>query len=885
VKVCATSFDPPPNPQKTPCVTSASAGRVLVTGDLCPIDARDIAPADFAALDGDVKDLLTAASEHRLFSEGTATSKRAAVDPPTWVPLTPVPAGASARRVAAGDRADTATVDNVAASLSSLAPDDLKPQPIQDTLSDTVKGIDTLKDKDAQYALDQIYVASGAGMVVNGVRIQPQGGSLALLVPSDVKNGLTSVKAMTINARSATSYLGPPGDAHAIPLDDPGAAFKKTLNDAKSAGESELKSVNLDALRNAASALNLGPFKLGGDAHVTLNDDGTATLKAFAELPGLKAGPGDTSIRTDVTLTADLQGRIHLQGIHFKAGLAYLGAAKLQNLEFTYDQGTLDIKGEIDIPPPASAGIEIKDFRLAADGPRALSVDYVAGPGGGIPVGPGVYLTRIGGGFDRDTNILNGDTTVSVGPSLEGGCPTAGIRAQFNTHLAEQFYLDVTGQVQVACIPLVNVKFHADQTGLVTLDGGIDWSAGPLFIKGGIGGAIRLPNWQLNFNAKGGIRHIPVIGTVDAGLQAVLSNRGLAACASIEILGVTLGGGAAEPFHDGRPPLSVPELIGNLKLYRGCGISKYYSVVARKVLHSARAGSSAFTLPAGSKPVLLSIEGAGGAPRVILHGPGGQTFDYTDATGDRGKMVGASAGSVIEAEDRTVIILAKPTPGNWTAEVAAGSPAILRIQKAGFLPKPKVRAKVLGHGPSRVLKYDVAAIAGQSVRFVEQAKGGQTSIKTVKAGGKGKARFTVSEAKSPKRTIEAQVVQDDIPRATLVVARFTAASPHVGAPRHLRVRRSGRKAIVTWRKPPFARGYEVTVAYGVGRIALLKPKGRATRVVVRRVQKGEGLRVGVVAFSPAGHRSRVARTKLSGNMHVGSKHKKKRRTHRRRAAA
>jgi hypothetical protein len=53
-------------------------------------------------------------------------------------------------------------------------------------------------------------------------------------------------------------------------------------------------------------------------------------------------------------------------------------------------------------------------------------------------------------------------------------------------------------------------------------------------------------------------------------------------------------------------------------------------------------------------------------------------------------------------------------------------------------------------------------------------------------------------------------------------------------------------------------------------------------VVVPRVRKGEGLRVSVVAFSPAGHRGPAATAKLKGKMRVGAVKTKSRRRGRRR---
>ncbi|HEV3229356.1 MAG TPA: LamG-like jellyroll fold domain-containing protein, partial [Solirubrobacteraceae bacterium] len=88
VMVCATSFDPPPDPNHGPCVTNASIGRVNVTGNLCPIDVRAIDPNDYSTLLGkfpQVRQLLFAASEDRLRHEGALTARnRLASGPIVW---------------------------------------------------------------------------------------------------------------------------------------------------------------------------------------------------------------------------------------------------------------------------------------------------------------------------------------------------------------------------------------------------------------------------------------------------------------------------------------------------------------------------------------------------------------------------------------------------------------------------------------------------------------------------------------------------------------------------------------------------------------------------------------------------------------------------------
>ncbi len=882
VKVCATAFDPPPDPEQKPCVTHGEIGRVMVDGNLCPIDLRQIEGNDFENLDGDLKRLLVAQSEERLKKEGVQTSSKKdemESTEPVWLPTDePRDSGVFARisqnqnTLANGI---SATYTNTAASLTSFGTGG-QPKAISAKLKKKLKKIESINLPKAGFALDQIYLSRAETMRMNGVVIDPLGTTGALLVPSDVKGALTNVKDMTVNARNAATYLG--SKASGIPLATEGT-LKAELNDrVAGAGKSLIRETNLDQLveklQGAADKLKLGPFKLRGTAQVKLADDGTATLEAKAILPGLDLGPGGAGeIRADVKLKGDLQGRVKLQGIRVRTPYAYLGPVKLQDLDLTYDNG-IDLKGKILFPPPVAQGIGINRFKLGPEGQfQILDVDYLAGAGSGIPVGPGVFITRLGGGLNLLNSTVKGRTTVSVGPAAaEGGCPTVGIAAEFEVHFAELFYLDAKGTVQLVCIDLVDIKFHADASGLVTLDAIIDKSLGPLFFKVQLGAALRLPNWQVTASGAGGVRGIPLIGTIEAQIKIALSNIGLAGCGRVKIPVLPdIAAGAAVRFSGGRPPFTIGELIANLRFFTGCDISAYYSVVQRAVARGAQAGSNTFSIPKGAGPTLLSIEGAGGAPRVRLRAPSGQVLDYTDATGDDGKTVGPGLGTVIEEEDRTVVLLGRAEAGTWTAEVAEGSPAVTRVRLADILPKAKVTGKVTGKGSKRTLAYDVKPLKGQSVRLVEVAKGGQKILRTVKGGGRGRIGFTVTEAQGTKRSIVAEVIQDDLPRTNLTIARFTAASPRVGRPRNLRMRRRGSRATVTWSPASFGSSfYEVSVRYGVGRTVLLTPKRGTRRVVVPRVLKKEGLTVSVVGFSPAGHRGPAATGKLKGSMQVGA---------------
>jgi hypothetical protein len=875
---CRTSVTPPPPKDPGPCVTDGVVGRVRITGNLCPISVRSLDQDEIEALKAKDEKLwltLKRLAEALDVSQHKRRDDRVLVGPES---------GAGLRAftgVTAFQRELNATYVNTSSSLQSVEAAGFRPDsrlkingtPLSAAGIAAMEKIPGFTVKKANFAVDQIYLTTRL-LKVNGVSVDPLDDSIALLVPSDVREAAGAVKSMTLSARNATRSV----------VQQAGAGLKKVVlseaeslqtqfRDVPGGAASVLPDTNLDALADRlAKSLDLGPFRLSGTATVKLENDGTATLKAKATLPWLKLDPsGGKSPSADITMRGDPNGRLQLEGVAFRAPSAYLFGVKLSDLDIRYDGNGLSVAGKILLPN--GEGIEINEFKIDDQG-RFVSLDvtYVAGAGGGIPVGPGVFMTKLGGGLRDSPDEIRGRAAFSVGPSpTPGGCPAVGVEAEFNAHFSPRpVFFDATGNVVLACIPLNTIKFRFDETGYVALSGGVDVSLGPIYYKSLLGGSMRMPDWQIEFHGEGGIRGLPL----KAQMQVVLSNLGLAGCAELDLFLFDIAGGAGVRFPNGRPPLSLDELVNNIHLFTGCDLGSYRSLPTT-VARAAQSRTTSFEVEQGAGGVALSLEGAGAAPRIRLRSPKGRVLDFTNATGDGVKLDGAF-GTIIDAEDRTVVLLKAPEPGRWTAETAAGSTSVVRVRRADVLPPPKITAKVAGAGPSRLLTYDVAARKGQVVRFVEQAPGAQKVLKTVKQGGKGSVRFVTSEATGTRRTIVAQVIQDGLPRANLTVARFTAPSPGVGRPGRVRVRRSGSsRAIVTWGAAPFAARYEVVVVAGDGARTLLTPAKGKRQVVVTGVQKGEGLSLSVVGISARGRRGAAGRGKLAGSMRVGATKKPK----------
>lgn len=886
--VCRTSLDPPPDPEVGPCLTKGTIARVSVTGNFCPVYLRALDPKVISGLPSDVYDLLKG------MSDGLALGHKAN-DGRVHVPVT-TPSIWRATTQSATDRVITGTFVNMASSLISVTrgSDVLQGSDARRSIAkigDLFKGSIFQLPK-ANFALDQIYWAKGP-VTVNGVTVDPLKSLPTLLVPTEAKEALTTVKTMIINSPEVQMGLAcgknPSFDTCALPLAEK-TGLNAKLEEAKDAGVAFLQDkVDLDGLSSSLKkkAADLTkPFKIVGDADIKLEKDGTATLTAAAEIPVLKDEKGK-GMRLQVTLNGDIDGNIKLKGIRLGPIGAKLGGVNLSGVVIQYDDAGLAVSGQL-LFPPVNEGIELKTFKITQAGKfGGLALDYLAGSGQGIPIGavPGTYLTKLGGGVPNLENPfeVNVDAAVSAGPSAGGGCPTAGVDGTVDAKFGESgkpaFQATLDANVILMCLALGKVQVYVDSSPFFRIDGTAGIKEGRLEVTGEMHGAVD-PNraWQLWGGATLSLKDLPVVGDVGPiGGKFALSSVGAAACVQIHTdipFVPDFSGGLGVRFPHGIPPITVVQFLANLDAFLGCSLSDYRPLGRRVVANGAQAGTNSFTLPKDATTGILFIEGAGGAPRVKLTSPSGKVLDFTNATAKTIALPGE--GQIDDAHDRTVVIYGKAEAGKWTVTPAPGSPTISRIQIKKILPDPKVTGKVSGKGTSRTLSYNVTTIDGQQVRFMEDAGGLSKPLKTIKGGGRGSFRYTVGEATTAKRTITAQVIQDGLPRQNITIASYRASNQKVGRPGRLKITRKGSKATVTWRKATLGVTYEVAATNVTqGSKNLLFPLKGKTTVLVPNIGKKDKLTVSVVAVSRGGRKGSPARATLNPPKAKKKKKKKK----------
>ncbi len=864
VFACRTSLTRPEHPATTACVTGGTVGRVRFTGNICPIDARAIDEEDVAALDEPLRKQLLELSERLLRAEDQSGATVRFAEPDAL-------ASVRAFSGTPQQRFDAAVFQNTQSAVVAFSNRQAMTPAARAVLDGRVPLPDLkgFHEDQAPFATDQIYIARGP-LTINGVTIEPKQG-VALLLPSEVDKASEYVHNMTLNVRASAERLG--NEATGVPLGELDHLTKEFSDAPKKAADELMAGLDIDkAVReqkaNLLERLHV-PFKIAGSsAKVTLNDDGTASLHALAELPLLRDSSGNP-LRVAITASGDRDGNLHLDGVKLGPIGARLGAVDLEKLVVNYDSNTgLDVRGQLLF---ANYGIDLQRFQIDNTGRfRALDVAYLAGAGGGIPIGSGILLTRLGGGYANleapeyhaelgqpVKEFIHAGATVSVGPSTGGGCSVASLDADFYAVWDPRpFTLAANGKVKVVCMELLNIRFKVNENGFVELVGEFDYRLGPIFAKGGLGFRYDHPRFQAQVKGDVGV-HIPLLGTVKVGGELVFSNQGLAGCARIELpILPDLVGGAGIKFPNGHLTLNLADLISGIRFFTGCDLGEYKPFGNLFRADGATGGARSFDLKPDSRGVALSIEGAGAAPHVRLRSPSGKVLDFT--TSPEGAKLPEGIGVVIEDEDRTVVILGKPEAGRWTVEPTPDSPPLTQVKKADILPKPAVRASVSGQGAVRRLGYDITPIDGQEVRFVQTAPGATKTVATVKRGGRGQVRFAAAEATGQARTIVAEVSQHGLPRASMEVARFRAPNPRVGRVTRLRVRRRGTRALITWNRAPAARRYEVTVRTpGGGRLYF--PVADRRQVTVPGAGRRGRITVSVVAISAGGRRGPAVR--------------------------
>jgi hypothetical protein len=209
----------------------------------------------------------------------------------------------------------------------------------------------------------------------------------------------------------------------------------------------------------------------------------------------------------------------------------------------------------------------------------------------------------------------------------------------------------------------------------------------------------------------------------------------------------------------------------------------------------------------------------------------------------------------------TQVAIGQPAGGRWRVVVEDGSSPVVSIKSAEGLEPPRVDARVVGHGHERAIAYHIAARKGQTVTFVERGASGGTIIGVAK-GERGRVAFKPGDGRAERRKIVALVAQDGQLRDSIEVAQYRAPGAWRPArPAHVRLRRHGRRLVVSWTRVRGVRGYEVAVRLSDGRRLVRRSPRRS--LAVDRVAARTRATVSVRAMSQSATKGRAAVARLA----------------------
>ena len=275
------------------------------------------------------------------------------------------------------------------------------------------------------------------------------------------------------------------------------------------------------------------------------------------------------------------------------------------------------------------------------------------------------------------------------------------------------------------------------------------------------------------FNVKGSVEACFFGGLIEelgcGSVTAWVSDRGLAACV----------GDPTNPKSKGWHPgagykwgLNVPEIW----FPDGCKPSHYWNnTIVAPSAHASAAGDLTFTVAKGEDSKSIKLTGAGGAPKVKITSPKGETIST-----DEGNFVHHGTLGVLRPKDGTEGSNFNTTwagvldgvPGTYTVTPLPNSPKITGLAETRPGER-ELKASVKKAGKRRVLSYEVGGLAGKKVTFFERGKASYRALGTAKSS-KGKIKFTPTIGPGGKREIVARIEVDGMMTPERVVAHFKA---------------------------------------------------------------------------------------------------------------
>ena len=590
---------------------------------------------------------------------------------------------------------------------------------------------------------------------------------------------------------------------------------------------------------------NLLGFGLSGDIDVRLTNGGVR-IPVSVQLPKAFG-----NVRGAAELVADNRRGLVVDSLDFSADGVPLGPVMLRRLQVQYratggtavgdclkpaTSGASSLPNEwagvfeLELPPPQTGPAVCGSIRFG-DGAFRAATFSIRLPYPGIVLFPGVSLTTLGGGLSLTPAEISAAATFGIIPAGSGGLVT--LNARIDVRIDDPFIIRGAADVSTAGVEIGSGSFDPLQRRLRP--------------------------------------HRPQRRSQDRPGQRAGGHRRLRRRAARGVSSVA-GGRCASPTSARRAPrrwcprrASRPACrssrarrrlrVGLAADRRGQDLAL---LLLRERLRGGDARAAAFedavpeagaTVAAGVPDVTFRVAGEGGVPAVDLIGPSGAPVAPTATVADPAGIL--------------YLGVTGPPAGTWTVRARAGSPLIAEVTTSSSVPPPKVaQARVTGARRARVLRYRATIGEGQAITFVERGRAGTRVLGAAKAGS-GRLGFVPAPGPGGRREIVALLTQNGLVVQEVTVTRYAAPPPpRLGRATGLRLRRSGARAVATWRpgSAAAAQRFEALIAGGQRVTKLLGPGAR--RAVIPGVN-GRRVSVSVIALARDGHSGRPARASLA----------------------
>jgi hypothetical protein len=584
----------------------------------------------------------------------------------------------------------------------------------------------------------------------------------------------------------------------------------------------------------------------------------------------LKLPPYLGGVTGEAVLLADSRTGLHLDSLVIDVEEALVGPLVIRDLHIGYagTEERWDGSATLDLPPqPGGASVAARVVFIGGDFDSGELVVTPPFPPG-IPIGPGVWLSKVGGGVRLSPLALTLIGQFGALPLSPKGPFSVTVDGRATVDFGSPLTFTFDGTGNVVDIALANAHLLANVDGYATLRAGMQFDLDVVSGSGSMEATFDGPRKQFLADLHG---NVGIAGQDFADAEALASNIGFAGC--YKLLIASLGFGYTWSTR-------TPEIM-----FPSCDLSAYKPTAGGG--GGGQGGpvavGSSFTVRAGTPSVSVQVDGDGGLPQVVLVAPDGQRIEPpivtplpTDPTIlSLLRQIGVMALPV--SPTRLTIGIVSPKAGTWRIEPAAGAArsrgggahahaaAIAGVQVATGLEPPTVSARVGGRGRTRTLAYRATRRDGLKVTFLERFRGGTRTIGSARPAGDGTLSFSTGSLPGGRRTVIALLAQDGVPRLQRTVASYTAPPPPRPARvRGVRIGRAGGGIVVRWARASGAEAYLVRVTIGDGR-RVARLVGQRTRSLrVARVAKRYAASATVAGRTRAGRVGPAGRAASAG---------------------